>query len=103
MVHSIKMGWMKPKKEKSEEEKEEEDKRRYDLWADNAEDSVLKRFQQRIPAPKTPLPGHVESYNPPPEYLFTKQEVGGLLFRHYAICISESLYTHIVAWTCGIL
>lgn len=29
-----------------------------------------------IPAPKQPLPGHDESYNPPPEYLPTPSEVG---------------------------
>lgn len=74
MVHSIKMGWMKPRRDKTEEEEEEEKKKRYDLWADTVDDSILKRYQQRIPAPKTPLPGHVESYNPPPEYLFTKEE-----------------------------
>lgn len=28
-----------------------------------------------IPAPKPPLPGHNESYNPPPEYLPTPTEV----------------------------
>lgn len=28
-----------------------------------------------IPAPKTVLPGHSESYNPPPEYLFDKDEL----------------------------
>lgn len=27
-----------------------------------------------IPAPKMPLPGHVESYRPPKEYLFTEEE-----------------------------
>lgn len=27
-----------------------------------------------IPAPKITLPGHAESYNPPPEYLFSKEE-----------------------------
>jgi len=37
---------------------------------------ISKRFRQHIPAPKLALPGHAESYNPPPEYLFTKEEVG---------------------------
>lgn len=27
-----------------------------------------------IPAPKTPLPGHAESYRPPKEYLLTEEE-----------------------------
>lgn len=28
-----------------------------------------------IPAPKMVLPGHAESYNPPAEYLFSKEEL----------------------------
>jgi len=36
---------------------------------------ISKRYRQHIPAPKLTLPGHSESYNPPPEYLFTKDEV----------------------------
>ena len=32
-----------------------------------------------IPAPKQPLPGHEESYNPPPEYLPTPSEVGRVM------------------------
>ena len=47
----------------------------YLIWNDT-EDEVLaetKRHQFHLPAPKMPLPGHAESYNPPPEvmYLFT--------------------------------
>ncbi|XP_076449678.1 ribosome biogenesis protein bop1-like [Babylonia areolata] len=72
MVHSIKMGWMKPRVEKKPDEEEEQVC--YDLWADTAEDSILRRYRQHIPAPKTPLPLHSESINPPPEYLFTKEE-----------------------------
>ena len=37
--------------------------------------SILKRHRQHLPAPKMLLPGHEESYNPPPEYLPTKEEV----------------------------
>lgn len=36
---------------------------------------ISKRFRHNIPAPAKPLPGHAESYNPPPEYLFTEEEV----------------------------
>lgn len=36
---------------------------------------ISKRHQHHIPAPKLPLPGHSESYNPPPEYLFSEEEV----------------------------
>jgi ribosome biogenesis protein ERB1 len=48
----------------------------YLIW-DDAEDEVLaesKRHQFHLPAPKMPLPGHAESYNPPPEYLLTPDE-----------------------------
>lgn len=41
----------------------------------NLQSEISKRFQHHIPAPAKPLPGHAESYNPPPEYLFTEEEV----------------------------
>ncbi|PWZ02002.1 BOP1NT-domain-containing protein [Testicularia cyperi] len=46
--------------------------RYYNIWADSVE-------QERNPwtlmaAPKLPLPGHAESYNPPEEYLFNEEE-----------------------------
>lgn len=72
-VHAYKMGWLKPKAEG--EEKEDERKRFYQLWADDEQlADKNKRFQHFIPAPKVKLPGHEESYNPPAEYLFDKQE-----------------------------
>jgi ribosome biogenesis protein ERB1 len=49
----------------------------YLIW-DDAEDDVIaesKRNQYHLPAPKMPLPGHAESYNPPAEYLLTADEV----------------------------
>jgi len=36
---------------------------------------VSRRYRHHIPAPPKPAPGHAESYNPPPEYLFTEHEV----------------------------
>ena len=36
---------------------------------------ITKRYRDHIPAPKLTLPGHAESYNPPPEYLMTEEEV----------------------------
>jgi len=36
---------------------------------------VSRHYRHHIPAPPKPAPGHAESYNPPPEYLFTKEEV----------------------------
>ena len=44
----------------------------FDLWASEHEPS--KWYRRLIPAKKPDLPGHVESYNPPPEYLFTDEE-----------------------------
>ena len=39
-----------------------------------------------IPAPKMKLPGHEESYNPPPEYLPTEAEVW-CVCRCYLLCV----------------
>uniref|UniRef100_A0A914XED7 Ribosome biogenesis protein BOP1 homolog n=1 Tax=Plectus sambesii TaxID=2011161 RepID=A0A914XED7_9BILA len=78
MVHAIKMGWAKPKKVKPTDE-EVEAKRYYDLWT--AEESEQKtktemaRIKMHFPAPKVALPGHDESYNPPPEYLLSPEEL----------------------------
>lgn len=71
MVHAIKMGWMKRSTDKKENK---DDKKYYMLWKDEEESEATRRYRAHIPAPKTPLPGHGESYNPPPEYLFTKEE-----------------------------
>ncbi|GFU64545.1 ribosome biogenesis protein bop1 [Trichonephila clavipes] len=66
LVWSIKMGHLLPRAPK---EKKDEF---YALWtSDIAEESKRHNY---IPAPKRKLPGHEESYNPPPEYLFTKEE-----------------------------
>ncbi|XP_077446601.1 ribosome biogenesis protein bop1 [Stigmatopora argus] len=68
MVHAIKMGWIKPRRPR------DDDKGRfYDLWG-NEDSSQVAKHRMHLPAPKTPLPGHQESYNPPPEYLFTDEE-----------------------------
>jgi ribosome biogenesis protein ERB1 len=48
----------------------------YEIW-NEAEDEILaesRRFKFHLPAPKMPLPGHAESYNPPEEYLLTEDE-----------------------------
>ncbi|RYY35359.1 hypothetical protein EON62_02545 [archaeon] len=47
------------------------------LWGqdDNAIDYKGRTHApQHVPAPKLPPPGHVYSYNPPAEYLFTEEE-----------------------------
>uniref|UniRef100_A0ABM5GD14 Ribosome biogenesis protein BOP1 n=1 Tax=Pogona vitticeps TaxID=103695 RepID=A0ABM5GD14_9SAUR len=68
LVHAIKMGWIKPRKPK------EDTPTFYDLWAQEDPNSILGRHKMHVPAPKLPLPGHEESYNPPPEYLPTAEE-----------------------------
>lgn len=68
LVHAIKMGWIKPRRQEDDSRG-----RYYDLWA-SEDSSILARHRMHLPAPKTPLPGHHESYNPPPEYLFTDEE-----------------------------
>ncbi|KAI9139255.1 NUC169 domain-containing protein [Paraphysoderma sedebokerense] len=46
----------------------------YDVWK-NADESTTNDHPMHIPAPKVKLPGHVESYNPPEEYLWSKEEI----------------------------
>ena len=74
MVHAIKMGWMKTKAEREKEAKEDPMKRFYMLWSTDDQPEDIKRINDLIPAPKMKLPGHAESYNPPPEYLFSEKE-----------------------------
>jgi ribosome biogenesis protein ERB1 len=45
----------------------------YDLWKDAPEKPTAYQTS-RLPAPKMPLPGNEESYNPPEEYLPTERE-----------------------------
>ncbi|XP_034016581.1 ribosome biogenesis protein bop1 isoform X2 [Thalassophryne amazonica] len=68
LVHAIKMGWIKPRRVEDDSAS-----RFYDLWA-TEDSSILARHRMHLPAPKIPLPGHQESYNPPPEYLFNEEE-----------------------------
>lgn len=44
----------------------------YNLWSDA--DVARADHAMHMPAPKLPLPSHVESYNPPAEYLFSDAE-----------------------------
>jgi len=75
-VHAMKMGWLKTMKEQEEERKKKKEKKFYALWGadDTAVDDNMRRITSHIPAPKRYLPGHAESYNPPPEYLFNQKE-----------------------------
>ena len=74
MVHAIKMGWMKPRPVRKTAE--DDSPKYYMLWQtdDQVDDPTMRRIHDNIPAPKMFLPGHEESYNPPPEYLFNDKE-----------------------------
>lgn len=68
LVHAIKMGWIKPRRTQDDSKG-----RYYDLWA-SEEQGKTRDLRMHVPAPRAPLPGHEESYNPPPEYLMTDEE-----------------------------
>ena len=72
MVHAIKMGWMKPREPK---DKTVERHKYYLLWDADDKAEELRRIENPIPAPKPRLPGHAESYNPPPEYTFSQRDI----------------------------
>lgn len=76
LVHALKMGWMKSTAE-TEKEKQQKGKAPdfYMLWQSDDQAEEMRRIHKHIPAPKRHLPGHAESYNPPPEYLFDKKEL----------------------------
>lgn len=68
LVHAIKMGWIKPRRVR-----EDPGGRYYDLWS-SEDQAPLVNLRMHLPAPKVSLPGHEESYNPPPEFLMTDTE-----------------------------
>ena len=77
MVHAIKMGWMKPRASRENKDDPDDPEKRtfYMMWkTDNDQDEEIRRIKDTIPAPKMKLPGHEESYNPPPEYIMTDKE-----------------------------
>ncbi|XP_028410062.1 ribosome biogenesis protein bop1-like [Dendronephthya gigantea] len=69
IVRAIRNGWIKPKKSETDKP------RYYMIWDQDDSQKKLARYNMHIPAPKMKLPGHEESYNPPPEYLPTEDEV----------------------------
>ncbi|KAL6517766.1 Ribosome biogenesis protein 1 [Orobanche minor] len=54
-------------------DKPKEEPQIYDLWGDSS--SAERQGLAYIPAPKSKLPGHEESYNPSPEYIPTQEEI----------------------------
>ncbi|XP_015126558.1 ribosome biogenesis protein BOP1 homolog [Diachasma alloeum] len=76
LVHALKMGWIKSSEEMERERAERKrEPQFYMLWASDDQAEEMRRIHKHIPAPKRHLPGHAESYNPPPEYLFDKREL----------------------------
>jgi len=55
----------------------ENERYNFDVW--ERDDDVKHRGAVPIPAPKPKLPGHAESYNPPEEYLLSKEEEEAML------------------------
>ena len=75
IVKAMKEGRYKTQEELREERKEQK-KGIYMIWNDDEDDVIAesRRFKFHLPAPKMPLPGHAESYNPPEEYLLSAEE-----------------------------
>ncbi|XP_050375809.1 ribosome biogenesis protein BOP1 homolog [Argentina anserina] len=71
LVLAIRKGLIKPRKDEEEEEETV-----YPLWGDDS-NSMEKdgSHLSYIPAPKPKLPGYEESFNPPPEFIPTKEEI----------------------------
>ncbi|KAJ3311588.1 Ribosome biogenesis protein 1 [Blyttiomyces sp. JEL0837] len=87
IVRAIKKGWIKSKEELEKQRKPEV----YNIWEEG--DEAAREHPMHIPAPKLRLPGnnslfsvalipanvvstdHRESYNPPVEYIPTKEEI----------------------------
>lgn len=69
LVRAIRKGWITFEKPK-------EKPRFYLMWGDDLKTSEKAvNGLTYIPAPKPRLPGHEESYNPPPEYIPTQEEI----------------------------
>lgn len=75
IVHALKMGWMKSTAEMQKERDKKQEPQFFMLWQSDDQAEEMRRIHKHIPAPKRHLPGHAESYNPPPEYLFDKKEL----------------------------
>ncbi|KAL5612348.1 uncharacterized protein BROUX77_002504 [Berkeleyomyces rouxiae] len=73
LVRAIRDGRILPYRPESERQldNQEEEEKFFDLWANEEE---REEHIMHIPAPKLPPPGYDLSYNPPPEYLPTKEE-----------------------------
>lgn len=75
LVHSIKMGYLKVKSERDKLKSKPKMPNFYMLWETDTDREQMRRIHDHVVAPKRDLPGHAESYNPPPEYLFDEREM----------------------------
>ncbi|XP_063708159.1 ribosome biogenesis protein BOP1 homolog [Culicoides brevitarsis] len=75
LVHSLKMGWMKTREEQKRIAEANKGPKFYMMWETDTDREKMRRIHDHVVAPKRALPGHAESYNPPAEYLFNKQEM----------------------------
>ncbi|KAK3341736.1 NUC169 domain-containing protein [Lasiosphaeria hispida] len=73
LVRAIREGRILPYKPPEEREREEQEKEEvhFDLWQN---EEAQEPNPMHIPAPKLPPPGYDMSYNPPAEYLPSKEE-----------------------------
>jgi ribosome biogenesis protein ERB1 len=78
IVKAIKEGRYVDTKQQRENKKKEDDivSDLFLAWNDQEDETLAesKKFAYHLPAPKIPLPGHAESYNPPSEYLLSDKE-----------------------------
>ncbi|XP_039757078.1 ribosome biogenesis protein BOP1 homolog [Pararge aegeria] len=72
LVHALKMGWTKTRKQIADERRNKRERQFYNLWG--AGEPAPGR-PRHLPAPRRALPAHAESYNPPPEYLLDHREM----------------------------
>ncbi|KAH9639801.1 hypothetical protein HF086_002946 [Spodoptera exigua] len=104
LVHALRMGWAKTRRQLADERRQRRQRAFYDLWGAGSADA--RALQRHIPAPRRPPPGHAESYNPPPEYLLDAQEVSCLLYtdrEYHRIGISEFQHLDYLPVCCTIV
>lgn len=75
IVKAIKEGRYK-ESQPSADDKDKKNPPAFMIWNEEEDEIIAesRRNQFHLPAPKMPLPGHAESYNPPSEYLLTEEE-----------------------------
>lgn len=76
LVHAIKSGWVSTTEQREKEKAlRKKGPQFYMLWESDNDKEKMRRIHDHVSAPKRDLPGHAESYNPPPEYLFDAKEM----------------------------